>query len=98
LDPASPRPRHPRLPSRCAPARLPVGSPRGENTARRRSRRSLPFSAAPGLADLSAQVAGQRFYGCSMSYEPNPWCGLDRAFFVNTVTGYRVFVETGWCE
>jgi DNA uptake protein ComE-like DNA-binding protein len=59
---------------------------------------SLPFSSAPGLADLSAQVAGQSFYGCSMSYEPNPWCGLDRAFFVNTVTGYRVFVETGWCE
>jgi len=59
---------------------------------------SLPFSSAPGLADLSAQVAGQSFYGCSMSYEPNPWCGLDRSFFVNTVTGYRVFVETGWCE
>jgi DNA uptake protein ComE-like DNA-binding protein len=59
---------------------------------------SLPFSSAPGLADLAAQVAGQSFYGCSLSYEPNPWCGLSRSFFVNTVTGYRVFVESGWCE
>ncbi|MBC7973459.1 MAG: hypothetical protein H7138_00635 [Myxococcales bacterium] len=58
----------------------------------------LPFSSAPGLADLAAQVAGQSFYGCSLSYEPNPWCGLSRSFFINTVTGYRVFVETGWCE
>jgi len=58
----------------------------------------LPFSSAPGLADLAAQVAGQQFYGCSLGYQPNPWCGLDRSFYVNTVTGYRVFVETGWCE
>jgi DNA uptake protein ComE-like DNA-binding protein len=58
----------------------------------------LPISAAPGLADLAAQVAGQSFYGCSLGYEPNPWCGLNRSFYVNTVTGYRVFVETGWCE
>jgi DNA uptake protein ComE-like DNA-binding protein len=58
----------------------------------------LPISSAPGLADLAAQVAGQSFYGCSLSYQPNPWCGLDRSFYVNTVTGYRVFAETGWCE
>ncbi|MEO7730996.1 MAG: hypothetical protein ABIY55_08505 [Kofleriaceae bacterium] len=59
----------------------------------------LPISSAPGLADLAAQVAGQSFYGCtSLGYEPNPWCGLTRSFYVNTVTGYRVFVETGWCE
>jgi hypothetical protein len=58
----------------------------------------LPIDAAPGLADLAAQVAGQHFYGCSLGYQPNPWCGLDRSFYVNTVTGYRVFVETGWCE
>jgi len=58
----------------------------------------LPISSAPGLADLAAQVAGQSFYGCSLGYEPNPWCGLNRSFYVNTVTGYRVFVETGWCE
>ena len=58
----------------------------------------LPISSAPGLADLAAQVAGQGFYGCSLSYQPNPWCGLDRSFYINTVTGYRVFVETGWCE
>lgn len=60
---------------------------------------TLPFSSAPGLADLQAQVAGQTFYGCiDIGYEPNPWCGLDRSFFINAVTGYRVFVETGWCE
>ena len=60
---------------------------------------TLPISSAPGLADLAAQVNGQTFYGCvGIGYEPNPWCGLNRSFFVNTVTGYRVFVETGWCE
>lgn len=60
---------------------------------------SLPISSAPGLADLQAQVAGQTFYGCEgIGYEPNPWCGKNRSFYINSVTGYRVFVETGWCE
>jgi len=58
----------------------------------------LPISSAPGLADLQAQVAGQSFYGCQLGYAPDPWCGINRSFFVNTVTGYRVLVETGWCE
>lgn len=59
---------------------------------------TLPFSSAPGLADLATQVAGQTFYGCEISYEPNPWCGLTRRFYINNVTGYRVFAESGWCE
>lgn len=59
---------------------------------------TLPINPAAGLADLADHLEGQEFYGCSLSYEPNPWCGLSRSFFVNTVTGWRVFVETGWCE
>lgn len=58
-----------------------------------------PASAAAGLSDLLKQISGQTFYGCvDIGYEPNPWCGITRSFFINSVTGYRVFVETGWCE
>jgi DNA uptake protein ComE-like DNA-binding protein len=51
-----------------------------------------------GLADLANQVDGQTFFGCYASYAPDPWSGINRAFFVNTVTGYRVFTETRWSE
>jgi DNA uptake protein ComE-like DNA-binding protein len=51
-----------------------------------------------GLADLEAQVAGQTFFGCYLRFSPDPWSGIDRAFFVNTRTGYRVFTETRWSE
>lgn len=55
-------------------------------------------STTAGLAHLSAQVAGQTFLGCYIDYHPNPWCGVNRAFFVNKDTGYRVLTETRWCE
>jgi hypothetical protein len=55
-------------------------------------------SAAAGLAHLSAQVSGGTFFGCYLSFQPNPWCGVNRAFFVNKDTGYRVLTETSWCE
>jgi hypothetical protein len=54
--------------------------------------------ATAGLAHLAAQVAGQTFFGCYLSFEPNPWCGVNRAFYVNKVTGYRVLTEIRWCE
>jgi DNA uptake protein ComE-like DNA-binding protein len=54
--------------------------------------------ATSGLAHLAAQVTGRSFFGCYLSYEPDPWSGIDRAFFVNTVTGYRVLTETRWSE
>lgn len=54
--------------------------------------------ATAGLAHLSAQASGHLFLGCYLSYEPNPWCGVNRAFFVNKDTGQRVLTETRWCE
>lgn len=54
--------------------------------------------ATAGLADLAAQVDGQSFFGCYLNFAPDPWSGINRAFFVNTVTGYRVFTETRWSE
>lgn len=54
--------------------------------------------ATAGLADLAAQVDGQSFFGCYLSFAPDPWSGINRAFFVNTVTGYRVYTETRWSE
>ena len=59
---------------------------------------TLPIAPAPGLADLAAQTANQTFYGCYGQYVPNPWCGFSLAFFVNTQTGYRVRIDSGWCE
>lgn len=54
--------------------------------------------ATAGLADLAAQTAGQTFFGCYISYQPDPWSSYSQAFFVNTQTGYRVLSETGWSE
>jgi DNA uptake protein ComE-like DNA-binding protein len=55
-------------------------------------------SATAGLAHLQAQVTGHQFLGCYIGFQPNPWCGVSRAFFVNKDTGYRVLTETFWCE
>lgn len=55
-------------------------------------------SSTAGLAHLAAQVAGGTFFGCYVSFHPNPWCGYSRAFFVNKDTGHRVLTETYWCE
>ncbi len=54
--------------------------------------------ATAGLAHLAAQVDGQTFFGCSQGFAPDPWSGVTRTFYVNTVTGYRVLVETWWVE
>lgn len=51
-----------------------------------------------GLADLAAQVDGATFFGCDQGFAPDPWSGVNRSFYVNTVTGYRVRVETRWSE
>ena len=55
-------------------------------------------ASSAGLAHLSAQVAGGTFFGCYISWKPNPWCGNTRRFFVNKDTGYRVLADTWWCE
>lgn len=55
-------------------------------------------SATAGLAHLQAQLTGHQFFGCYVSYQPNPWCGVNRAFFVNKDTGHRVLTEIQWCE
>lgn len=51
-----------------------------------------------GLADLNSLVAGQTFAGCHLSFEPDPWSGVNRSFFVNTRTGYRILTEVRWSE
>jgi DNA uptake protein ComE-like DNA-binding protein len=55
-------------------------------------------SSSAGLAHLATQVAGGQFFGCYISWQPNPWCGYTRRFFVNKDTGYRVLADTWWCE
>jgi DNA uptake protein ComE-like DNA-binding protein len=51
-----------------------------------------------GLADLNSLVAGQTFAGCQVSFEPDPWSGVNRSFFINTRTGYRILTELRWSE
>lgn len=62
------------------------------------NRYSPVIDGTAGLADLSANVAGQSFFGCYLDFRPDPWSGINRAFYVNTVTGYRVYTETRWSE
>ncbi|MEO5729154.1 MAG: hypothetical protein ABI134_22045 [Byssovorax sp.] len=54
--------------------------------------------ATAGLADLAALTTGQIFFGCYISFQPDPWSQVNRAFFVNTQTGYRILSETSWSE
>jgi DNA uptake protein ComE-like DNA-binding protein len=58
----------------------------------------LALDPAAGLADLEARVDGHTFFGCYISIAPNPWCGINRTFFVDEAGGFTVFVETSWCE
>jgi DNA uptake protein ComE-like DNA-binding protein len=53
---------------------------------------------APGLADLAARTQGRAFLGCNLRYTPDPWSGIDRDFYVDTVTGTGVFAELRWSE
>jgi DNA uptake protein ComE-like DNA-binding protein len=53
---------------------------------------------AAGLADLNTLVAGQSFSGCYQTFEPDPWSGVNRSFFINVRTGYRILTETRWSE
>lgn len=58
----------------------------------------LTVDPAIGLADLADRVEGGSFFGCYLSYTPDPWSGVNRAFFVDTNTGFSVFTETRWSE
>ncbi|HEX4420832.1 MAG TPA: hypothetical protein VH165_23110 [Kofleriaceae bacterium] len=62
------------------------------------NRSGAPIDGTAGLADLARNVAGQTFFGCYLRYAPDPWSGVDRAFYVNQTTGYRVFTEERWSE
>jgi hypothetical protein len=60
----------------------------------------LPSSViSAGLADAANFfAANQTFAGCIAQYTPDPWSGVNRSFFVNTRTGYRVLNEIRWSE
>ncbi len=58
----------------------------------------LSVDPAVGLADLAARVEGGTFFGCYIGFAPDPWSGVNQAFFVDTETGFSVFTETRWSE
>lgn len=51
-----------------------------------------------GLTDLLVLVADRSFAGCYLRFAPDPWSGVERAFFVDPGTGFRVLAETRWSE
>jgi hypothetical protein len=53
---------------------------------------------APGLAELAARTDGRSFAGCYLRYEPDPWSGINRQFFVDTAGTFQVFSELRWSE
>lgn len=58
----------------------------------------FPGSTTAGLADLATWAAGRTFYGCYLSYTPDPWSGVNRAFFIDLETETGVMAETRWSE
>lgn len=50
----------------------------------------LDVDPAPGLADLEFRTASSTFFGCHISYHPNPWQYDYQTFFVDTDTGFSV--------
>ncbi len=59
----------------------------------------VPGGTAAGLADAANFfLSTQTFAGCYAQYTPDPWSGVNRSFFVNTRTGYRVLTEIRWAE
>jgi hypothetical protein len=53
---------------------------------------------AAGLADLAAWAEGRTFYGCYATYAPDPWSGVIRRYYVDTVTNTGVYAEIRWSE
>ena len=41
---------------------------------------------------------GKAFFGCYVSWAPDPWSGHTLSFFVDTVGGLGVLAETWWVE
>lgn len=58
----------------------------------------LGIDTAPGLADLAARSDGRTFAGCYLRYEPDPWSGVNRQFFVDTAGSFQVFSDLRWSE
>jgi hypothetical protein len=58
----------------------------------------LTIDPSVGLADLQGRIQGGTFFGCYLDYTPDPWSGVNRDFFVDTVTGFGVLTETSWSE
>ncbi|HEU4405651.1 MAG TPA: hypothetical protein VFS43_10205 [Polyangiaceae bacterium] len=58
----------------------------------------LDVDPAPGLADLEFRGAGDSFFGCYITYHPNPWQYDYQTFFVDAETGASVLVTFHYVE
>jgi DNA uptake protein ComE-like DNA-binding protein len=58
----------------------------------------LGLDPTAGLADLDARVAGHSLSGCILRYTPDPWSGVNRAFFFDPATGFQILTDIRWSE
>jgi DNA uptake protein ComE-like DNA-binding protein len=58
----------------------------------------LDVDPAPGLADLEFRGAGSSFFGCYVTYHPNPWQYDYQTFFVDTENGASVLITFHYVE
>jgi hypothetical protein len=58
----------------------------------------LDVDPAPGLVDLEHRTAGRSFFGCYVTYHPNPWQYDRQTFFVDAATGASLLITSHYVE
>lgn len=58
----------------------------------------LGLNPTAGLANLDARIAGHSLSGCILRYAPDPWSGVNRAFYFDPATGFQILTDTRWSE
>ncbi|AKQ67277.1 putative lipoprotein [Myxococcus hansupus] len=51
-----------------------------------------------GLENLAALTSGRSFFGCQYGFSNDPWSNHGVSFYVDTQTGFSVYVDTFWVE
>jgi hypothetical protein len=61
-------------------------------------RDELPMSPHPAYADLEHRTQLRTFFGCYIFYHPNPWVYDRITFYVDTVSGMSLLINTHYTE
>jgi hypothetical protein len=66
----------------------------GEGVALASAFDALSLEPTPGLTDLEGRTTGHSFFGCYVSYHPNPFVFDRQAIFVDTATGASLLITS----